>query len=126
MRRILDDIAKGVPKCSAFATNGICEKTGYNWANNDPIFSKLLEGAEHRFKSNIIKATYEAATEPFPKTGDWKAGTTLLKMRHPEFRDKGIEVNVKAEATVSNIAVSPSDLATIQRLNRETIMGGAN
>lgn len=124
MRRILDDIAEGVPKTKAFSTNGICEKTGYNWANNDPIFSELLESAEDRFEARGIKTLYKAGTQF--ADGDWKAMATLLKMRRPEYRDKGVEVNVKAEASVSNIAVSPSDLATIQRLNREAILGGPN
>lgn len=126
MKRILDDIAMGTPKSSAFVANGICEKTGFNWANNDPAFSALMETAEHAFLNNGFHTIYTAGTGTKHLEGDWKAMAALIKMRHPEFRDKGVEVNVKAEASASNVALSQEDLEDIRRLNREAITGGPN
>lgn len=123
-RKILEDIADGVPKTKAFSTNGICKKTGYNWAESDETFSKLMEQAEDTYEANAIKKIGRA--ESFPGVPDWKAVATLLKMRRPEYRDKGVEVNVKAEASASNVALSQEDLEDIRRLNREAITGGNN
>lgn len=52
--RILADVARGVPKTSAFATNGICERTGFLWQRCYPEFAAALFDAQRRFSS-----TYE-------------------------------------------------------------------
>lgn len=124
MRRILDDIAEGVPKTKAFSTNGICIQTGYNWAANDAVFSRLMDQAEDAFEANTLKKIGRGLNSMGDP--DWKASAMLLKMRRPEYRDKGVEVNVKAEASASNVALSQEDLEDIRRLNREAITGGPN
>lgn len=48
--RILADVAAGVPKSSAFATNGICERTGYLWQRRYPEFAKALAEAQSQYE----------------------------------------------------------------------------
>lgn len=126
--RILNDIARGVPKTKAFVSNGICIATGYNWAEKDARFAEHLEVAEAQFESRTLKKIGEARTavtltpEGIP---DWRALAMLLKMRRPEYRDNAVQVKVE-NTVVSNVSLSAADITVMQANYRRMLTGGAN
>ncbi len=47
--RIVSDVAAGVPKTSAFATNGVAERTAWYWHRRFPEFARAVADAQARF-----------------------------------------------------------------------------
>jgi hypothetical protein len=115
-KRILEDIAEGVPKTKAFSTNGIAECTGYRWALENEQFCALLQQAEDLFEANTLKELRAAGRREVGEV-DWRATAMLLKMRRPEYRDKGVEVSV-TQAVINQKAFTPADLEALREVKR--------
>lgn len=118
-----------MPKSSAFATNGICEKTGFNWEKKHPEFVQALAVARSTFIKKLVVDV--AAGVNVAGLKDWRASMALLERIDrenfgKEQKQQAANVTVTGPTINNIIAISPEQLADIQARRKAASQEVAN
>lgn len=116
LESIAQDVENGTPITKAFAANGIDKATGYRWLKAHPEVEARLGKADGQWEKKVWGRV--------TNSDDVKAQLIALKMKNPEYRDKGVDVTVTANATASAQAVPKETLERIQLLRARYTAGG--